>query len=72
MVVFPERISEGNKTCPEQGKQYSRGLCPRLNKKDKGGGAESPCSLFSLDGTTSQVPHAATLSHHDEWHFSEL
>lgn len=35
MVVFPERISEGNKTRPEHGKQYSRGSCPRLSKKDK-------------------------------------
>lgn len=52
--MFLERISEGNKTCPEHGKQYPRGSCPRLNKEDGGGrGAESPCSLFSLDGTTS-------------------
>lgn len=72
--VFLERISEGSKTCPEHGKQYPRGLCPRLNKEDKGGGrgSESPCSLFSLDGTTSQVPHAAKPSHHDERPFSEL
>lgn len=36
--VFLERISEGSKTCPEHGKQYPRGSCSRLNKKDKGGG----------------------------------
>lgn len=35
--MFLERISEGNKTCPEHGKQYPRGSCPRLNKEDGGG-----------------------------------
>lgn len=64
MVVFPERISEGNRTYPEHGKQYSRGLCPRLNKKDKGGGlrAHVHFSLWMAPQAKSlMLPHRPTM-----------